>query len=90
MTQAIDRLGNPFTARFSGQATFSKLRCRECGTEYKAEARHVCEECFGPLEVTYDYDVIKSTVSREIIEAGPNSIWRYRPFLPATAQRSRC
>ena len=82
MTQAIDRLNDTLQAHVSGQTTFSKLRCRECGAEYEAKALHVCEECFGPLEVTYDYDVIKNLVSREIIEAGPNSIWRYRPFLP--------
>ncbi|MEM9214588.1 MAG: threonine synthase [Cyanobacteria bacterium P01_F01_bin.150] len=82
MTQAIDRPQNPFSAQFSEQITFSKLCCRECGQTYEAKALHVCEECFGPLEVTYDYDVIRNLVSRETIEAGPNSIWRYRPFLP--------
>lgn len=84
MTQAIDRLNDTLTAHVSGKTTFSKLRCRECSQEYEAKALHVCEECFGPLEVTYDYDAIKNLVSREIIEAGPNSIWRYRPFLPVT------
>jgi len=43
---------------------------------------HVCELCFGPLEVDYDYDLIARTVTRESIQAGPNSIWRYRAFLP--------
>jgi threonine synthase len=43
---------------------------------------HVCELCFGPLEVTYDYDALRRHVTRESIQAGPNSIWRYRPFLP--------
>jgi threonine synthase len=43
---------------------------------------HVCDECFGPLEVAYDYERIASTVSRERIEAGPRSIWRYRELLP--------
>ena len=85
MTQSIDRLTNSLSANISGQATFSKLRCRECGHEYEATALHVCEDvCFGPLEVSYDYDAIRNVVSRETIEAGPNSIWRYRPFLPVT------
>ncbi len=59
------------------------LKCKECGEEYDLKALHVCEDvCFGPLEVSYDYDFLKKTVSRQTIEAGPNSIWRYRSFLP--------
>ena len=61
---------------------FEALKCKECGAEYEAKAIHVCEECFGPLEVKYNYEILKQTVSRETIEAGPNSIWRYRAFLP--------
>jgi len=65
------------------RATFTGLRCKECGQAYEAGARHVCEDvCFGPLEVVYDYDAIRSRVSRATIEAGPASIWRYREFLP--------
>lgn len=64
-------------------ATFTKLKCKECGEEYDLKALHVCEDvCFGPLEVSYDYDAIRRTVSRATIQAGPHSIWRYRPFLP--------
>ncbi|MBD2326198.1 threonine synthase [Alkalinema sp. FACHB-956] len=63
-------------------AAFESLKCKECGAEYEAKAIHVCELCFGPLEVKYDYEKLKQTVSRETIEAGPNSIWRYRAFLP--------
>ncbi|MGH7198107.1 MAG: threonine synthase [Candidatus Omnitrophota bacterium] len=58
------------------------LKCRECHREYKAEAIYVCEFCFGSLEVDYDYDRIKSALSREKIEKGPRSIWRYRELLP--------
>ena len=65
-------------------ATFKALKCKECGEEYELVASHVCEFCFGPLEVTYDYDALRSTVTRETIQAGPHSIWRYRPFLPVT------
>ncbi|MCP9914950.1 threonine synthase [Cyanobium sp. ATX 6F1] len=65
------------------RATFTGLRCKECGHPYAATARHVCEDvCFGPLEVVYDYDAIRARVSRASIEAGPVSIWRYRDFLP--------
>lgn len=68
------------TASFT--LAFEALKCKECGAEYEAKAIHVCEECFGPLEVKYNYEILKQTVSRETIEAGPNSIWRYRAFLP--------
>ena len=58
------------------------LRCRECQRAYPAEALHVCEYCFGPLEVAYDYERIAAGVSRARIEAGPRSIWRYADLLP--------
>jgi len=60
----------------------SGLRCRECGRTYPAEALHVCDFCFGPLEVTYDYERVAATISRERIEAGPRTIWRYADLLP--------
>lgn len=63
-------------------ATFKALKCKECGAEYELQALHVCELCFGPLEVSYDYDALRRHVTRESIQAGPNSIWRYRSFLP--------
>ncbi len=58
------------------------LACRECGREFPLEPLHVCDFCFGPLEVAYDHDGIQSRVTRERIEAGPRSIWRYIDFLP--------
>jgi threonine synthase len=58
------------------------LKCRECHRLYPAEAIYVCEFCFGSLEVDYDYERIKSHISREKIEKGPRSIWRYRELLP--------
>jgi len=82
MTQAIDKPQNLSTAASLGH-TFTALRCRECGETYDLGAKHVCEDvCFGPLEVMYDYDVIRQRVSRASIEAGPKSIWRYKDFLP--------
>lgn len=62
------------------------LRCRECGRGYPAEALHVCEWCFGPLEVGYDYEAIRAATSRERIGAGPLSMWRYGDLLPASAE----
>ena len=44
---------------------FTSLKCRECGRHYPKEAVHVCEFCFGPLEVDYDYELIKQHISRE-------------------------
>ena len=60
----------------------SGLRCRECGRAYPAEALHVCDYCFGPLEVTYDYEAIAASISRDSIGRGPRSIWRYADLLP--------
>ncbi len=58
------------------------LRCRECGREYPKEALYVCEYCFGSLEAAYDYAAIKKVLTREKIEKGPKSLWRYRELLP--------
>lgn len=60
----------------------SGLRCRECGRSYPAEALHVCDFCFGPLEVTYDYERVAQTMTRERVESGPRTIWRYHDLLP--------
>ncbi len=70
------------TLQTSVASQINHLRCRECGAIYEAKAMHVCELCFGPLEVAYDYEHIKRNVSRAKIAAGPLSIWRYRDFLP--------
>jgi threonine synthase len=67
--------------------SFAKaLRCRECGREYPLDPVHVCEFCFGPLEVSYDYDAMRGTVTREHIEKGPPTVWRYADFLPCDAE----
>ena len=58
------------------------LKCRECGAEYELQATHVCEMCFGPLDVVYDHAALKKVVTRERIEQGPASMWRYRDLLP--------
>jgi threonine synthase len=56
----------------------SRLSCRECGQTYQLGAQHACSECFGPLEVVYDFPAL----TRETIAAGPPSIWRYAGLLP--------
>ena len=58
------------------------LVCRACGHETPIEATNICDRCFGPLEVRYDYTEVARRVSRASIEAGPPSIWRYRDLLP--------
>lgn len=58
------------------------LECKECGQTYEPKAYHVCEYCFGPLEVSYDYDGIAKSISRESIKLGPPNIWRYKDLLP--------
>lgn len=58
------------------------LKCRECEREYPKEPLHVCEFCFGPLEVNYNYEAIQKSISRESIEQGPESLWRYIDLLP--------
>lgn len=59
-----------------------QLRCRECGARYAAEAIYVCERCFGPLEVVYDYEGLARQPLRRMFESGPPSMWRYEPLLP--------
>ena len=58
------------------------LSCRECRKSYPLEARYVCEECFGPLEVTYDHSARDRAELKRRIQAGPQGIWRYADFLP--------
>src|SRR3978361_2022702 len=57
------------------------LICRNCGAPFGLIAEHACAECFGPLEVDYDKDLL-AAVTREQIEAGPHNIWRYAALLP--------
>ena len=58
------------------------LKCKECSAEYPLEARYVCDNCFGPLEVAYDFSHLDAAETRRKIQAGPRSIWRYADFLP--------
>ncbi|CCW35459.1 L-threonine synthase [Chthonomonas calidirosea] len=58
------------------------MQCRECGKEYPLAPVHVCELCFGPLEVKLNWELIEKRVTRESIAAGPPSMWRYWDLLP--------
>lgn len=64
----------------------TNLKCRECGQEYPISPLHVCEMCFGPLEVGYDYVRIKTAISRAAIEKRPHNLWRYRELLPVEGE----
>jgi threonine synthase len=58
------------------------LQCRECGKQYPQEPLHVCDACFGPLEIQYDYAAIKKSIDREAIAGRTRNLWRYRELLP--------
>src|SRR5919106_258074 len=58
------------------------LQCKECRERYPLEARYVCDACFGPLEVSYDFSSLEPGSARRRVQAGPQSIWRYADFLP--------
>lgn len=62
------------------------LKCKECGNEYAAEPLHVCEYCFGPLEVDYNYDEIKKVISLEKIKSRTETLWRYIELLPVDGE----
>ena len=71
----------PATAE--NKAAFVKgLHCRECGNSYDKAPVHVCEFCFGPLEVAYDYEAIGKVLTRAAIESRPKTMWRYAELLP--------
>ena len=58
------------------------LKCRECDREYPVDPIYVCEFCFGPLEVVYDYEKIRQSLTRDKIQSRPHNLWRYRELLP--------
>ena len=63
----------------------TSLACRECGNEVPLDPLNICDRCFGPLQVRYDYSRMRGRLTRESIAAGPHSIWRYIDLLPVEA-----
>ena len=59
----------------------TEMKCRECGESYPVGPHHVCEFCFGPLEVQYDYDAITKAIDRKTIEARPRKRASHRPVV---------
>jgi threonine synthase len=66
----------------STMSTANGLRCRECHHQYEHGAVHVCELCFGPLELDYDYDRIAGLIDKGKLAARPFTMWRYAELLP--------
>ena len=62
--------------------TLETLSCRLCGATVEAEPVHVCDQCFGPLEVRYPLESLRGRVTREMVESRPTDLWRYRELLP--------
>ena len=69
-------------------ANLKGLKCKGCGREYPIEPANVCDFCFGPLEVEYDYDAIAKIISRTRISNGPLNMWRYKDLLPVQAEHA--
>jgi threonine synthase len=67
----------------------SGLSCRECGQKFEVGTLYYCDLCFGPLQADYDFEAIAQSISRDAIGAGPPSIWRYAPLLPAPPPEER-
>ncbi|HEX2054771.1 MAG TPA: threonine synthase [Actinomycetota bacterium] len=70
-------------------ARVEKLECRECGRTYEAAPIYACDFCFAPLEPVYDYGSIAAEISRDSINAGPATIWRYSDLLPVDPSAPR-
>jgi threonine synthase len=79
---AADHVGPPTALATAEASHVTGLRCRACGHQRPATATHLCDLCFGPLEVAYDYDRVAERISRARIETGPPTLWRYRDLLP--------
>src|ERR1700688_5049401 len=59
-----------------------QLRCRECGKLWGNTPKSFCEDCFSPLEVSYDYDALKSIAAKDKLARRDFNMWRYAEFLP--------
>ena len=81
MTAVLNSLPAPSGVRAGAFGNATHLICRACGEQTQLGPFYACMECFGPLEVGYEFP----TITRDQIEAGPNSIWRYAPLLPVPA-----
>src|SRR5947207_8621895 len=76
--------GTPRKERETVSKYLTGLVCRECGATTAAEPRSACDECFGPLQPTYDFERIREEASRPEPATEPRSLWRYEALLPAS------
>jgi len=67
-----------------------ELRCKECGRSWGNQPRSICDDCFSPLEVFYDYDAARTAFTAERIAEGPPSMWRYSALLPLPENYQPC
>jgi threonine synthase len=70
------------TGVFTGLSAKYELRCRECHKSWGNQPRSICDDCFSPLEVFYDYDAVRGGFTRERIAARAANMWRYAELLP--------
>jgi threonine synthase len=90
----IETAAPPTTEPTAGRPVMAAPRvrglvCRNCRRPEPLGPSYVCSACFGPLEVAYDRDAVRATVTRETIEARPAGLWRYLEFLPVDAPPAR-
>ena len=62
--------------------SIESLKCKECGATYDLTSHFACQNCFGPLEVSYDFSALDAAEAKRRIQAGSQGIWRYADFLP--------
>ena len=74
----------PITAEAPpGEATgFAGLRCSSCGADAPVGPNFICSRCFGPLRAIYDYELIATRLTRDVVHARPTNMWRYAELLP--------
>ncbi len=54
------------------------LQCRECKKEYDPTFKYICDECFGPLDVHYDFP----SITKDVFASREQTYWRYFEMLP--------
>ena len=59
-----------------------ELRCRECHKSWGNQPKSICDDCFSPLEIFYDYDALRGKFTHERIASRAPDMWRYAELLP--------
>jgi len=82
MSAAARVLTDVTTGVVAPLSTKYELRCRECHKSWGNQPRSICDDCFSPLEVFYDYEAVRRTFTRERIASRAPDMWRYAELLP--------